>query len=593
MNDNREPEALAPETAHGRNRDINEALRYLADFAGLITGLTGRFVNLGPDMLDDEITHALREIGEFEAVDRSYVFQFSDDGSRVSYTHEWCAPGIAPAIDNIQDTPVEVFDWALSRVKRGEVLYIERVEDLPADAFTVKAELQRQGVESLVNVPLSCAGRVLGFVGFDSVHRAATWTDEHIKLLKVVGEIIAGAIERNRATETLRRQVEMETLVAHISTRFINVPVTSLDQEIDRAIAEIGSFTGVDRSYVFQFEEGGRRMSNTHEWCADGIEPHIDRLQGWSVDPFGYSMALMRQGRVFYVQDVDRLPAEAGAEKTEFEAEDIRTLINVPILLRGEMIGFLGFDAVRTRKVWTEDDVRLLKLVGTVLANALDRASAESKLQASVREKEVLIREVHHRVKNNMQIVASLLYLQARASGGRMDSAALEAFNKSQNRIKAMAAIHDRLYRARDLSSIDFGEYLRALVPDLLKSYGAGDRVKARVEAAPLYLTIDQAIPCGLIVNELLTNCLKHGFADGRSGTIDIRLQTLPDGRRELSVVDDGVGFKEQQRSEKAGSMGLTLVRDFADQLDGEVSIEDKGGTRVHVSFRKPPSSDR
>jgi two-component sensor histidine kinase len=589
MNDDRERVARPDEGTQGPRRDINADLRYLADFASLITTLTGRFVNRGPETLDDEITSALREIGEFAAVDRSYVFQFSEDGSRVSYTHEWCAPGIEAAKDNIQDVPVEVFDWAMSPLKRGEVLYVECVQDLPPDAASVKAELERQGVESMINLPLSCAGKILGFVGFDSVHCVPTWTEEHIGLLKVVGEIIAGAIERNRATEALRHQVEMETLVAHIATRFINVPVISLDQEINRAIGEIGSFTGVDRSYVFQFEDGGRRMSNTHEWCADGVEPQIDRLQGWPVDPFGYSMALMHQGEVFYVPDVERLPPEATAEKSEFRAEGIRTLINVPILLRGEMGGFLGFDAVRTRKVWSEDDVRLLRLVGTILANALDRAAAEKQLQSSVREKEVLIREVHHRVKNNMQIVASLLYLQARASREKMDPAAREAFNKSQNRIKAMAAIHDRLYRARDLSSIDFGKYLRSLVADLLKSYQAGGRVKAQVEVASLYLTIDQAIPCGLIVNELLTNCLKHAFPDGRAGTIEIRMQTLPDGGRELTVEDDGVGFAANQGPEKTGSMGLTLVGDLAAQLDGEVSIEDRGGTRARVYFRKAP----
>ena len=582
------PENPSTDAARGPGGDASAGLRYLANFSGLITMLTGRFVILGPETLDEEITNALREIGEFAAVDRSYVFQFSEDGSRISNTHEWCARGIEPAMDLIQDAPVEEYEWAMSRFKRGEVLYIERVADLPPSAASVKAELDRQGIQSLINLPLICAGKVLGFVGFDSVRHLKSWTSEHIKLLKVVGEIIAGAIERNRATVALKRQVEMETLVAQISTRFINVHVSHLDREIDRAIGEIGRFTGVDRSYVFRFEDGGRTMSNTDEWCAPGIEPHIDRLQGFPVDAFNYSMARMRRGEIFYVADVSQLPADAGAEKAEFEAECIKTLINVPIMLRGEMAGFLGFDAVRVRKIWSDDDIRLLRLVGEIFANALDRTSAEEQLQTSVREKEVLLREIHHRVKNNMQIVDGLLYLQAQAIRDHVDPVAQDAFTKSQNRIKSMAAIHDRLYRSRDLSSIDCEEYLNALVPELLNSYEASDRIVTRIESDSLRLAIDQAIPCGLIVNELLTNSLKHGFPDGRAGTISIRLQALPDGRQELSVVDDGVGVPQDKGWDSPGSMGLRLVRDLARQLEGQISLESEGGTRVQVYFRAP-----
>jgi two-component sensor histidine kinase len=284
---------------------------------------------------------------------------------------------------------------------------------------------------------------------------------------------------------------------------------------------------------------------------------------------------------------VSLLPGKAGAEKAEFEAEGIKTLINVPIMLRGEMTGFLGFDAVRTRKIWSDDDIRLLKLVGEIFANALDRTSAEKRLQKSVREKEVLLREIHHRVKNNMQIVDGLLYLQAQAIRDQMDPVAIDAFTKSRSRIKSMAAIHDRLYRSSDLSSIDCSEYLHTLVPELLRFYDISDRVNTRIESDPLRLAIDQAIPCGLIVNELLTNSLKHGFPDGRTGTVCIRIKEFADGRRILSVVDNGAGIPEGKGLDSPGSLGLRLVRDLARQLDGQLVLESNGGTHVHVYFRE------
>jgi two-component sensor histidine kinase len=570
------------------NHDTNEGLRYLASFAGLVTSLTSRFVILRPDELDDGISNTLKEIGEFAEVDRSYVFLFSEDGDRVSYTHEWCAAGVESAIDNIQDTPVEEFEWALLPIKRGDVLYVESVAKLPPEAAKVKAELERQHILSMINLPLICSGNVLGFVGFDSVHHAMSWTDEHIKLLKVVGEIIAGAIDRRRATIALQRQVEMENLIAQISTRFINVPVAQLEKEIHRAISVIGKFTGVDRSYIFRLENEGCSMSNTDEWCGEGIEPHIDRLQSLPVDVFEYSMERMHKGEVLYVADVGRLPPEAEAEKAEFEAEDIKTLINVPIMLRSEMIGFLGFDAVRKRKVWSSDDIRLLKLVSEIFANAFDRASIEKQLQTSISEKEVLLKEVHHRVKNNLQIISGLLYLQANAVRDRVDDVALDAFAESQSRIKAMATIHDRLYQSQDLSGIDFGGYLHVLAPEILSFFAKDKQVEINVDAESLYMPIDQAIPCGLIVNELVTNSLKHGFPGDLTGFVEISLHELPDGKRKLVVADNGIGMPENYNERSSRSMGLRLVSDLARQIDGGVSIESNAGTSVSILFEGP-----
>lgn len=132
---------------------------------------------------------------------------------------------------------------------------------------------------------------------------------------------------------------------------------------------------------------------------------------------------------------------------------------------------------------------------------------------------------------------------------------------------------------------MDCGEYLRALVGELVAFYEVADRISVHVESIAVCLEIDQAIPCGLIVNELLTNALKHGFPNGRTGTIRIGLHQTPDGMRELSVVDDGVGGPDGQGWNRPGSLGLRLVRDLTRQLGGRMRIENEAGTSVHVAF--------
>jgi two-component sensor histidine kinase len=577
-----EPTLAQPREA---GADTSQDYRYLAALAELVTTLTSRLVNPESGAIDGEINSALQRIGDFASVDRSYVFQFSEEGEWVSNTHEWCAEGVAPMIDHVQDAPVDHYAWAMNRFKQGEVLYAEDVEDLPPDALDVKSELRRQGVLSTLNVPLISSGRVLGFVGFDAVHQKKAWQARHIELLKVVGEIIAGAIERCRAHRTLNRQVEMETLVARASSRFINVAVSSLDDEITRTIAEIGRFTGVDRSYVFRFDREGLLMSNSHEWCAPGVVPHVDRLQGLPVEFFGYSIPLMKRGEIFYVEDVSTLPPQASAEKAEFEKEGIQTLINVPIMMRGAMIGFLGFDAVREHKAWSEHDFRLLNLVAEIFSNALERKDSEDRLQASLQEKELLLREIHHRVKNNLQIVDSLLYLQTQAIRKHADPASIDAFRQSQSRIRAMAAIHDRLYRTPDLAAIDIREYLGVLVPDLLATYAADTRIGVEILGEGICLGIDRAIPCALIINELLTNSLKHAFPEGRRGRIDVSFGRDASGAFQVTVMDDGVGFPTGRPWTDFNTLGLRLVRDLATQMDARIVFEGDRGTRFVLGF--------
>jgi two-component sensor histidine kinase len=257
-------------------------------------------------------------------------------------------------------------------------------------------------------------------------------------------------------------------------------------------------------------------------------------------------------------------------------------------MARQMMIGFLGFDAVHARKLWFEDDIRLLKLIGEIIANALDRKAIEERLQGSLRDKEVLLREIHHRVKNNMQIVNSLLFLQEQTVRDQVNPIALDAFQQSRARIKAMAAIHDRLYRSSEYSSIDFEEYLNALVPDLLSSYGIGSEINIEISAQGIKLGLDAAVPCALIINELITNSLKHAFLQGQPGWIKLTMDLRPEGAIRLVVADNGIGIPTRESMQTIPkTLGLQLVTDLARQLDGSVTVRNEPGTHVQVDFTR------
>ncbi len=178
----------------------------------VITVISTSFINLAPDKVDTGINHALKIIGEFVGVDRSYVFFYSHNEEKIHNTHEWCAGGIKPEIENLKGIPLKFFPWLTERLKRFETIHVPRVSDLPDDAGTEKKFLQSQAIKSLVVVPMLYSGCLVGFLGFDSIRVEKTWTFEDIALLNMVGEIFVNALEHRRKEELLQnmyRQLEM------------------------------------------------------------------------------------------------------------------------------------------------------------------------------------------------------------------------------------------------------------------------------------------------------------------------------------------------------------------------------------------------
>ncbi len=211
-----------------------------------------------------------------------------------------------------------------------------------------------------------------------------------------------------------------------------------------------------------------------------------------------------------------------------------------------------------------------------------DRKRIEEDLRRSLEEKESLLKEIHHRVKNNMQVISSLLSLQASTV---TDESGLLLLRESQHRIRAMALVHEQLYQSSNLARIDMTEYLRTLASHLARTYGSPD-VAVRVSGTGASLAVDSAIPCGLIVNELVTNAFKHAFPDGRKGTVEINFRDENEDFL-LAVSDDGIGIPSHVDISSTATLGLQLVSTLADQLKGSIVTEREGGTTFLLRFRE------
>jgi len=218
-----------------------------------------------------------------------------------------------------------------------------------------------------------------------------------------------------------------------------------------------------------------------------------------------------------------------------------------------------------------------------ILRDVSERVAAEEKILSALREKEVLLKEIHHRVKNNLQVVASLLGLQARsATDEKMRRMLLE----SQNRVHTMALLHECLYQSHNLSKIDFPDYIRQLVSHLYHSYEIQTgRVRLETELEQLYLDLDAAVACGLIINELVSNSLKYAFPDGREGVIRIELTADANHAAQLIVADNGVGHSSHFDLANAKTLGLRLIRTLTEQLGGTIELRANDGIEARLTF--------
>ena len=229
-----------------------------------------------------------------------------------------------------------------------------------------------------------------------------------------------------------------------------------------------------------------------------------------------------------------------------------------------------------------DNEGRAIKTYGTN-QDITEIKVAENKIKNSLMEKEVLLREIHHRVKNNLQIISSLLNLQTRCVEGEET---INVLKESQNRVKTMAMVHEKLYQSENLKDINFGEYIENLVSDLFYSYGVKrGTIGLQINADNLEMDIDTAIPCGLIINELVTNSLKYAFSYPK-GIVKIELKQLQD-KLELIISDNGRGLPDDLDIETTETLGLKMVTILVNQLKGTLELDRTNGTKFKIIFRE------
>ncbi len=393
---------------------------------------------------------------------------------------------------------------------------------------------------------------------------------------------------RKNREEEISYRLRIEESLLLIS----NIFSSSSDPDIKAVLSFLGETSKVDHVFISLHNKDVNRL---YHW--NGKSTEIISGETYDEEKFNFPWLTEKMRDNDYVVIYDRNEIdEHGAREREFlKSFGILSFIAVPIIIRKELLfGFTGIGYHLKGFEWSKNHIRIIRLINEMIANYLAREESRDVIKRSLKEKDVLLKEIHHRVKNNMQLISSLIYLQSESLQDNTLSAIL---TDSQNRIKSMAMIHEKLYQSDDLAVIDFNEYTRDLVSTILTSHrdlSVSSGISVSFNIQNLLLDINTAIPCGLILNELISNALKHAFTPGVKGSLSVDLVSEDSCRYKLTVKDSGKGFPEKPDFKNLNTMGLKLVYTLATrQLNGSIDIDiTKGaGAVVKIVFKPLESS--
>jgi PAS domain S-box-containing protein len=421
-----------------------------------------------------------------------------------------------------------------------------------------------------------------------------SFLQDRIAQLEHTNAQLTRALEERKCTENKLGELNREWLSLQAAAA---ATASSLDLQfvLETVTWEMTGLLKVEGCALFRWNQETDTISVIADYGSPQGQRSKEEICSMSDHSLRKRVLTERYAQQVTIDEINRLDGE----RTYMQEEDIKSLLMLPMIYQDRVIGLVEMRSCRENRVFSDREISLAQMLSTEAASAIENArlyrraqreiaqrmQVEEELKASLQEKEALLQEIHHRVKNNLQVICSLLNLQSRRIE---DRDTLQMFRESQDRVRSMALIHERLYCSQDMAKVDFGDYLRDLTNQMVRSYRSkSNQVKLTVSADDVGLSLDKAVPCGLVTNELISNAMKHAFPDGRDGEIHVSLRSDHDQRLTLCVADNGVGLPGDLDIDARNTLGLQLIRVLTRQMGGttELHSSHEDGTEVSITF--------
>jgi PAS domain S-box-containing protein len=579
--------------------------------------------------LKEVLEICLAQIRQFLQCDRVLVCRFDADYNVVIELESVSQPELSLLGLTIHD-PCFGQDWA-EQYRQGYITV--RNDTLSENIVPCYAEfLEQMKVRASLVVAILQADQIWGVLIVHQCHAPHIWQTSEIELLKQLGlqigiasqkaslynQLESELAERRRAEQALAQQVQRERLLRTISQQIRQS--LRLDEILPTTVAEVRRVLQADRAVIFRLNPDRSGVVIQESMLGSYPTTAEMYLSDRHFPQESYDFYLQGQARAVERADAD---TQAACLVEFMEQIGVKSKIVAPILQTPEddspiVWGLLIVHACTYYRQWQPIEVDLLQQLATQVGIAIQQADLYAQLENQLVQKEVLLKEVHHRVKNNLQVVSSMLWLQAKAA---KHSTVFDALADTRNRLQAMALIHETLYESTDLGQLKFHDYIQRLVDTILAASSMrSSSISLVYRLQPTLLNLETAIPCGLLLNELVTNAVKHAFPNDRTGEVCITLEQLPIGSESaspvasvepppaespgllanspaqsserpqttsyvLTVQDNGIGVPKNLDLKKLKSLGLKIAYDLALQLRGNLELDRVNGTQFRLTF--------
>lgn len=512
--------------------------------------------------------------------------------------------------DNTELICKNSYDSSLDSNQKGDVFVLSKIDkffsqfDREQEVFVLKSISQGSskfletviksfGTNAILKTNIRLKGKVVGIICYEIKDPKRMWSQEEQDFAMSAASVISLALEvadRKSAEEELRIRNE-QVIKQQAALLEISKLKESTIENFFKQITEITSIPlQSDRTSIWLFNQ-----EKTEIECKDLYLPsERTHSAGRTMKSEEFNNYFGRvRSKPLKIENANIDPRSKEFTEKFLNPFGTESILMSRLRLKHEIVGIICYESKNPqKKSWTPEEYDFSLSVSGFISIALEaseRLKAENEIKKSLKEKELLLKEIHHRVKNNLQVISSLLYLQSKNIRVKEQA---DVFLECQSRVRTMVLVHEKLYRSQDIARIDYSDYIKSLTEYLLHSFLSNDAdVKININVENIFLTLDTAIHCGLIINELLSNSIKYAFRENDKGIIEVKFYAEKDNNYTLIIKDNGVGFPDNLNYRDTQTLGLQLVMILVEQLEGRIKLENQNGTKFTINFTEKITS--
>ena len=596
-----------------RKQAENE-IAHITKMQELLIKLSSDYININIEKIDEIINNSLAEIGSFVKADRAYVYEYQWEQNFAKNTYIWSSEKLTSSDFQIKNIPLDRIKNSVEIHRNGDLVSISNINDI-TDQDSIKEFYSSQRVKSIITIPMMNNGKCIGFVGFDTLFNFQYFSEKEEVLLGIFAEMLVNMKNRVESHQMISRQFDIQKLITSISSDFVGANPQNIDSKIKSMLHETAQFFEADRSFIIHFKDETQEAYFTYEWCDERFLTKLKKNHKLSYKTIPWLLNELKKNHAVNIAEVTDLPKEAESEKKTCMDINIKSFLWIPITYKNRMLGCLGFDAVKSKKTWDSNEIKVLQVIANIYAESISKVQIEKELieakniaESANKAKTEFLSNMSHEIRTPLNGVIGFTELLKNTPLNSIQQEYLSNAITSANSL--LGIISDIL----DFSKIEAGkldlEFIKTDLINLVESASDIIKIHASKKNIELLLNIQPDTPRYAVVDpvrlkQILVNLLNNAVKFTPFGEVELGLtfEKINDTKGYFTFVvrDTGIGINEMESKKlfKAFSqadtsttrryggtgLGLVISNSLANQMGSNIQFESEEGVGTVFQF--------